>query len=515
MESKNPKLRTCFPRPSRRKRIECTFQGLRTVKAIRRCSSILALVLLIAPAAQAEVRFALNLALQEEGEHDGNQRTAALHIRAGVELAAQEKLSAAAEEFVKALALDPKSAEAHYNLGLVRMKWGDLDSAIKSFRVALQLRPEYSLAQLRLANALTQLARDDERYVDEAIAAYRQALRLEPEEPEAHFNLGFLAMRRLDYRTATEEYEKTLSLNPQYPGLELALCVSVYKLGDFPRADSLCRKAVIRDPGSAPAHHYLGLVMSKREAWQPAVQELRAAIRLDPSDYQMHYALAQALRKAGQPDEATAELESVRRMQARSTEDLREGFLESQTRKMLDAGEVDRAIENYRQSFKLKQDARGATNLGSALLWKGNTDEAMHVLEQALQIDPGYAWAHYYLGVAWARRREFEKGVASLTKALNLRPDFPEAEFYLGLCLAGQGKLQDAETHLRSAVAMRPDTALAHHYLGLVLEQLGRHKESADELQTARLLDSNYQQNPNPADANGVGQPAASSAGTH
>ena len=458
------------------------------------CPYRLALVLLLtAPhVAKAAEHPAPNPALRELDESTDAQRLAAGHIRAGVDLAAHAKLSEAAEEFVKALELDPKSAEAHYNLGLIGMKWGDLGSAIKSFRAALQLDPHHTLAQLRLANALTQLASDDDRHVDEAIAAYRQVLRLDPNQPEAHFNLGFLAARRLNYRTATAEYEKTLALDPTYPGIKLALCDSVYKLGDLERADSLCRDAVQHEPGSASAHHDLGLVMSKREDWVSAVQELRAAVQLDPADYHIHYALVQALRKTGQTDEAKGELETVRRMQEGSTEKLHVGFLENQTRKMVEAGEVDQAIEYERQSLKLNQDARIGTNLGSALLWKGKTDEAVQVLQEALQIDPDYAWAHYYLGVAFARKREFERAVESLTKALKLRPDFPEAEFYIGLSFAGRGKFQDAESHLHTALAMRPDAAPAHYYLGLVLAQLGRHEEAQAEFQTARVLDPNY-----------------------
>jgi tetratricopeptide (TPR) repeat protein len=346
------------------------------VKALRMRPYMFALALLwTAPhVVLAAEELALNVTLQKVDEPTGNQRLAAEYLRTGVELASHEKLSEAAEEFVKALELDPRSAEAHYNLGLIRMKSADLGSAIKSFGLALQLNPHYTMAQLRLANSLTQLARDDERYVSEAIEAYHQALTLDPNEPEAHCNLGFLAMRRLDYRTATEEYEKTLSLDPKYPGTGLALCISVYKLGDFHRADSLCRDVVKNEPASASAHHYLGLVMNKREEWESAVEELRIAVRLDPTDYQVHYAFAQALRKTGRPEEAAAELEVVRRMQEGLAENLQAGFLENQTRKMVEAGQVDQAIEYDRQSLKLKKDARTATNLASALLWKGNTD---------------------------------------------------------------------------------------------------------------------------------------------
>ena len=425
-------------------------------------------------------------------EPPADQDVAAAHLRAGIELANREKLSEAAEQFVEALQVNPEFAEAHYNLGLIRLKWGDLDGAVRSFREALRINPLYTLAQLRLANALTQLARDDQRYVDEAIAAYRRVLTLDPKQPEAHFNSGFLAAKRLDFRAAAAEYEKTLSLDPKYPGARLNLGISVYKLGDFQRAYSLCRTAVAEEPGSAEAHQYLGLALSKHSEWEAAVQELRTAVRLGPENQEVHYALAQALRKAGRSDEGAAEFKLVQQMQEAWHKNVQAGFREYQVKKMIEAGEVDRAIDNYRQLLQLRKDARTATNLASALLWKGDADGAIQVLQEALRIDPSYAWAHYYLGVSLARKREYEKAREALKEALKLRPDFPEAEFYLGVTHASEGQFQEAAAYLRSAVRSRPDAAPARYYLGLVLEGLGRQKEGKAELEASRRLDPNF-----------------------
>ena len=76
---------------------------------------------------------------------------------------------------MQALRIDPQNTEAHYNLGLVRMKWGDLEAASSSFREVLRLNPAHGAAQLRLASILTQLARNDQKYIPPAVAAYARA----------------------------------------------------------------------------------------------------------------------------------------------------------------------------------------------------------------------------------------------------------------------------------------------------------------------------------------------------
>lgn len=421
-------------------------------------------------------------------EPGATQGAAATHLAAGLELLNRRKSSEAAEQFVEALQADPECAEAYYNLGLLRFEWGDLDEAVGSFREALRINPLYAFAQLRLANALTQLARTDQGYVDGAILAARRAITLNPRQPEPHFDQGFLAVKKGDFRTAAAEYEKTLALDAKYPEAQLNLCISVYQLAEFSRAYTLCRAAVAEGPDRAEAHHYLGLVLSKRNEWESAVEELRTAVRLSPESQETHYAFAQALRKTGYAEDAAAEFKVVQRLQEISQTNIQADFREYQAKKMVAAGDLDRAVEYYRQLLELRRDARTATNLASVMLWKGDTAGAIQALHTALEIDSGYSWAYYYLGVAWARQHDYDQARTALNAALKSKPEFAEAELYVGLTYAGQGRFEDAESYLRSAVAMRPDAAAAHYYLGVILDRLGKHKEGKAEIDIAHRL---------------------------
>ena len=65
------------------------------------------------------------------------QRAAAL-VDAGIDLSHGGRFNEAADKFVRALALDPNLAEAHYLLGLIRQQEGRTDAALQSFRAALK-----------------------------------------------------------------------------------------------------------------------------------------------------------------------------------------------------------------------------------------------------------------------------------------------------------------------------------------------------------------------------------------
>lgn len=62
-----------------------------------------------------------------------------LPLLAGRALAAQGRLRAAAESFDRAVALDPLSTDAHYQLGLAAARMGELDRALEAWNTFLRL----------------------------------------------------------------------------------------------------------------------------------------------------------------------------------------------------------------------------------------------------------------------------------------------------------------------------------------------------------------------------------------
>src|SRR5262245_3612322 len=114
---------------------------------------------------------------------------ASRQVDRGIEFAREGKFPEAAAAFLRAIALDPKLAEAHYLLGLVRQSWGKWADASESDRAALRLNPRYAEAQLGLAAVLARQA-DDDASREAAAAACRRAIELNPKEAEPHFHLG-------------------------------------------------------------------------------------------------------------------------------------------------------------------------------------------------------------------------------------------------------------------------------------------------------------------------------------
>jgi serine/threonine protein kinase/Flp pilus assembly protein TadD len=90
-----------------------------------------------------------------------------------------------------AVALRSDSAGTHLNLGWALREKGDLEGAIRGFRAACRIDPNYALAHINLGHAL-----QDKHRPDEAIDEYREALRLKPDLAEVHWILGHMFLRQ-------------------------------------------------------------------------------------------------------------------------------------------------------------------------------------------------------------------------------------------------------------------------------------------------------------------------------
>ncbi len=136
---------------------------------------------------------------------------------------------------------------------------------------------------------------------------------------------------------------------------------------------------------------------------------------------------------------------------------------------------TENAIGYYRAAVAIRPESAGLrNNLGSALLKKGELDEAIVEYRAAIQLKPDLAGAHSNLGAALRIKGEFDAATAECREAIRLNPDFPSAHNNLGLILQARGKLEEAVGEQREAIRLKPDHAQAHNNLGIALRHQGK-----------------------------------------
>jgi TolB-like protein/DNA-binding winged helix-turn-helix (wHTH) protein/Tfp pilus assembly protein PilF len=126
-------------------------------------------------------------------------------------------------------------------------------------------------------------------------------------------------------------------------------------------------------------------------------------------------------------------------------------------------------------------------------------DRAIHYLEQAINLDPGYALAYSGLADSYAllsyfSNRPFEetfpKARAAAEKALEIDNSLAEPHATLGLVIPSlDWDWARGEAEFKRALELNPNYATAHHWYGWYLINVGRQGESVREMERALELD--------------------------
>jgi protein O-mannosyl-transferase len=102
-------------------------------------------------------------------------------------------------------------------------------------------------------------------------------------------------------------------------------------------------------------------------------------------------------------------------------------------------GQTDEAICHYQEAIRLKPDRPlFHYNLGFAFGRKGQMDDAIREFQEALRLKPGDAAAHYNLGVAFYQQHRTDEAIREFQDALRLKPDFAAARQNLDVALAAR-----------------------------------------------------------------------------
>ncbi|OWK46861.1 tetratricopeptide repeat protein [Fimbriiglobus ruber] len=121
----------------------------------------------------------------------------------------------------------------------------------------------------------------------------------------------------------------------------------------------------------------------------------------------------------------------------------------------------------------------------ASLLQQNRPDQAIPLLQRAIEDYPESNWARVLLGRAWLRVGNLATAEAVLREAVRRAPETVEAQFYLGVVLSEQKQFAAAIPFFRQAVQLKPDYALAWYNLGFCNKQIGKRGEARTAFQSA------------------------------
>ena len=189
--------------------------------------------------------------------------------------------------FQATITRNPECWMAHNNLGLALAARGRGEEAIRHYREALRIHPNFPEALTNLGMVLA--ARGQ---VEEAMRHYREALRIKPDSPQAHFNLGNALAARGQMEEAMRHYREALRIRPNFPEALTNLGNALAARGQVEEAIRHYREALRIKPDFSAAHLNLGNALAAQGQMEEAMRHYRECVRLQPNQPEAMEALA-------------------------------------------------------------------------------------------------------------------------------------------------------------------------------------------------------------------------------
>jgi tetratricopeptide (TPR) repeat protein len=161
------------------------------------------------------------------------------------------------------------------------------------------------------ADILVGEALDEMKDTAGATQEFRAAVQANPKEPNAHFGLGYLLWKQMQYQEAAQEFQAELDNTPDHAQAMLYLADADIQMNRLQDAEPLLEKLVKSNPSIAKAHLDLGIVYAAADRKEDALRELKAAAALKPDDVNVHMRLGRLYRSMGKIAEAKTEFDKA------------------------------------------------------------------------------------------------------------------------------------------------------------------------------------------------------------
>jgi tetratricopeptide (TPR) repeat protein len=249
------------------------------------------------------------------------------------------KFAEAIAELKRALELAPNSDEGYRRLGGAYLSLGRKEEAIQAYEHALSINPYYWVNQNALGSAYFNFGE-----FDKALAAFRRVTELEPNNAFGYDNIGSVYFRLGEYEECVKWFQQSLQIQPHYaaysnlgtayfflkryneavPMFEKAVemnpneqtamgnLADAYRWSEkkekagatYDKAIALAFKELQVNPRSASTMGFLALYYAKKGDKARALDFIRRARSMDPTDVYLMYSQAQIAAIVGQTADA-------------------------------------------------------------------------------------------------------------------------------------------------------------------------------------------------------------------
>jgi tetratricopeptide (TPR) repeat protein len=208
------------------------------------------------------------------------------------------------------------SSEARRVLGLVYWADSEYDQSVESLTAAIRRSPRDERSRLALSRVLSSAGRDGD-----AERALQETLRVLPDSALAHWWLASTFEHVNRYAEARQEFQRAAAGAVSGEG-QIHAAVGRFASGaaDFPGAIDAFTRAVSADPNNPAMHRFLAIALVQQDRTGEALAEFVAALLIDPRDAEAHAGIGKIHLNAGRHADAVDVLRRATEMSPTNSE---------------------------------------------------------------------------------------------------------------------------------------------------------------------------------------------------
>lgn len=187
----------------------------------------------------------------------------------------------------------PLNAKVHYNIAKLYADEGNVDLAIKKYKLAIRLNPQYDQAMNNLGNLYKDMGR-----VAEAESLLQKAVELRSDFSAAWMNLGIVQATLKKYRLAEESYLMAVKHRRKYPDCYYNLGNLYLDEGRHSEALTAWQNATFQKPNHLSAWTNMILLLDNLGRLNDLEKVVSIALQHNPNESSIHFNYASALGKA-------------------------------------------------------------------------------------------------------------------------------------------------------------------------------------------------------------------------
>jgi tetratricopeptide (TPR) repeat protein len=328
---------------------------------------------------------------------------------------------------------------------VLKARWllseGRKDEALAAASAAVAAEPTSVQAQYVLGNV--RVARDE---APEAIAAYTEVLRLDPQAVPAQLELARLNTAMGRPSTAVQLASTIVTADPSNLSARLALVQGLRRQKDYEGAERELAPLLKAAPNAAPVQVEAGELALRQKNLAAAASKFDLALKLDPDSYD---ALAGRVNVALSKHENA---DAIRRVEARLA--------------------------------RHPKDAASLALAGRTYGIAGDLTKSEAALRQAIDADPSYMAAYYYLGQLYVRQHKLEEARLRYEEMTKRQPLNIGAHTMVAMLLQAEGKAAEAKARYEQILRIDSRAIVAANNLAFMNAESGTDLDLA--LQLAR-----------------------------